>query len=170
MQQNSLGQKIYDLRTQHGYSQETLGNLIGVSRQSISKWELDTASPNADNIIELCKLFSISADYLLGAEENLHQIEKNNDEVVATTSPVVGDDKKKRLERIIKIILFSCLGALAVFITVVIGFVVFSSNQGNIETVYAFSWGDDVKYLIFAIGVIVVALIGIKIFTLIRKR
>lgn len=170
MQQKSLGQKIYDLRTQHGYSQETLGNLIGVSRQSISKWELDTASPNADNIIELCKLFSVSADYLLGAEENLHQIEKNNDEVVATTSPDSQESKPNKKAKVFKIICWSLLGVFFAFVAVVLGFIYFTPNQGMGQTTHTITFGDDMKYVWFIGVIVVVVLIGIKLYTVIKKK
>lgn len=41
----TLGEKIYNLRTEKGYSQETLGEKLGVSRQSVSKWETDQSMP-----------------------------------------------------------------------------------------------------------------------------
>lgn len=61
-----LGEKIRTLRKARGLSQGELGNSIGVSRQSVSKWELEEAVPDAENIMKLCKLFEISADELMG--------------------------------------------------------------------------------------------------------
>ena len=62
----TMGEKILKLRKAHGWSQEELADRIGVSRQAISRWESDQAKPDADNIILLCELFGLSADYLLG--------------------------------------------------------------------------------------------------------
>lgn len=59
---NLLGDKIYRLRKQKGVSQEELGNIIGVSRQSISKWELNEMTPNFENISQLSKYFEVSVD------------------------------------------------------------------------------------------------------------
>lgn len=61
----TIGEKIYTLRKSNGWSQEELADRIGVTRQAISRWEADSAKPEADKIIELCDLFQISADYLL---------------------------------------------------------------------------------------------------------
>ncbi len=61
----TMGERILKLRKAHGWSQEELADRIGVSRQAISRWELDSAKPDADNIIMLCELFGVSADYLL---------------------------------------------------------------------------------------------------------
>jgi len=49
-----IGNKIYELRKERGLSQEEPGNVLGVSRQSISKWELNAAQPSTDNIKTLC--------------------------------------------------------------------------------------------------------------------
>lgn len=61
----TIGEKIYTLRKSSGWSQEELADRIGVTRQAVSRWEADSAKPDADKIIELCDLFQISADYLL---------------------------------------------------------------------------------------------------------
>ena len=49
----SLGEKIREQRKQAGLSQEQLADILGVSRQSISKWESDIAYPETDKLIEL---------------------------------------------------------------------------------------------------------------------
>ena len=61
----SLGEKISKLRVENNYTQEQLGDLLGVSRQSVSKWESDIAYPETSKLIELGKLFDCSMDYLL---------------------------------------------------------------------------------------------------------
>ena len=61
----TLSEKIVCLREKMGYSQETLGELLSVSRQSVSKWEMGQAIPSINKILEMCKLFSISLDALL---------------------------------------------------------------------------------------------------------
>lgn len=65
----TIGEKIAHLRMAEHMSQEQLAEKISVSRQSISKWEMGQSYPQIDNIIQLCKLFNISADTLL--QENI---------------------------------------------------------------------------------------------------
>jgi transcriptional regulator with XRE-family HTH domain len=60
-----LGKKIQAARKQRGLSQEQLAEQLTVSRQAISKWELDESVPDTENIVQLTKLFGVSADYLL---------------------------------------------------------------------------------------------------------
>lgn len=59
-------EKLMELRKQRGWSQEELGNRLGVTRQTISKWELGQTTPEMDKLLELSRLFEISLDDLLG--------------------------------------------------------------------------------------------------------
>ena len=61
----TFSEKLLDLRKKNALSQEQLANQLGVSRQTISKWELGTATPDTVHIIRLSNLFSVSTDYLL---------------------------------------------------------------------------------------------------------
>lgn len=61
----TLGEKIYRLRTEQGFSQETLGEKLGVSRQSVSKWETDQSVPELDKVVAISTIFGVSTDYLL---------------------------------------------------------------------------------------------------------
>lgn len=61
----SLGEKILKLRIAAGISQEQLAEKIMVSRQSVSKWEMNQALPQIDKVLQLCELFDVSADELL---------------------------------------------------------------------------------------------------------
>ena len=61
-----LGTKLADLRKRNGYSQETLAEKLGVSRQAVSKWERGESTPDTDTLIELSRLYSVSLDELVG--------------------------------------------------------------------------------------------------------
>lgn len=66
----TTGQRISDKRKELGLSQEALGEKLGVSRQSIYKWESDASLPDVDKLIALSRLFSVSVGWLLGVEED----------------------------------------------------------------------------------------------------
>lgn len=65
----TIGQRIAQNRKELGLSQEALGDQLGVSRQSIYKWESDSALPEIDKLIALSRLFGVSVGALLGVEE-----------------------------------------------------------------------------------------------------
>lgn len=60
-----LADKIIDLRKKNGWSQEELASQLGVSRQSVSKWESGQSIPDLDRILKMSDIFGVSTDYLL---------------------------------------------------------------------------------------------------------
>ena len=64
----TLGQRIQELRKRHNLSQEALGEKLGVSRQAISRWEMDGAVPEVDKLTAMGKLFGVSLNDLLQVE------------------------------------------------------------------------------------------------------
>jgi transcriptional regulator with XRE-family HTH domain len=65
----TLGEKLQLLRKQNGMSQEQLASQMCVSRQAVSKWELNESLPDTDKIVQLSKIFHVTTDYLLFADE-----------------------------------------------------------------------------------------------------
>ena len=61
----NFAEKILNLRTEYGYSQETLAEKLNVSRQAVSKWESGATLPETDKVIALSDFFGVSTDYLL---------------------------------------------------------------------------------------------------------
>lgn len=69
-----LNEKITYYRRRAHYSQQTLADLIGVSRQSVSKWETGESLPEISKLPQLARLFGVSTDHLLSEEEPLSSI------------------------------------------------------------------------------------------------
>lgn len=61
----TTGEKLALLRKKKGITQEALSDILKVSRQSVSRWEMDIAFPETDKLIRLSKLYGCSIDYLL---------------------------------------------------------------------------------------------------------
>ena len=75
----TTGDKILNLRKDKNITQEQLADMLGVSRQSVSKWESNTAYPEIDKLIRMSEIFNVSTDYLLkdNQEKNQDTISKN---------------------------------------------------------------------------------------------
>ena len=58
----TIGEKIAKLRIERNITQEYLADVLNVSRQAVSRWEINKALPQIDKIIQLCELFNISTD------------------------------------------------------------------------------------------------------------
>lgn len=170
MEMDTLGKKICRHRKAKGYSQEELAELVGVSRQAISKWEADLTRPSFDNLQALCVALKVKMDFFMDEWSRVPESEnkgeahaKNAVAAAAVTESVTvaevaavaesgeeeaavptaasrdGEDveKEKRKRRrkfillLLGIVVFALLFVVGCVITVVLGFVVFTPNQGD---------------------------------------
>lgn len=89
------GEFLKELRIKNNYSQEKLGELLGLSRQSISKWEQGYATPDTDNLIKLSQIYGVSVDALLKCSEE-EQTVGQGEAGMASAAQSPKPPKKKR--------------------------------------------------------------------------
>ncbi len=112
----TFAEKLTQLRKRESYTQEELADILQVSRQAISRWEMGTAVPDSSNLLRISKLFKVSADYLL-----------NDDYESDGDIPAVQENSRtleKKYNGIIRIVvgsMFAGLGAIGMFIMGIIG-------------------------------------------------
>lgn len=94
-----FSKKLYELRKEKSFSQEELADKLNVARQTISKWENGTTTPDTNNLIELSKIFEISIDELL-----CNNCKKESDKEKKKTSKT-----KKIIIMIIALIIIICV-------------------------------------------------------------
>ena len=82
-----LADKITALRKKAGWSQEELAEQLGVTRQSVSKWEGAQSVPDLDKVVQMSRLFGVTTDFLL--KDELSEEEDYTRENKAK-SPVIG--------------------------------------------------------------------------------
>ncbi len=63
------GQRLKELRESSGLTQKELAKIMHVSQQDISRYELEQIQPSIEFIVQFCRRFSVSSDYLLGVKE-----------------------------------------------------------------------------------------------------
>lgn len=88
----NLSDKILKLRKKKDLSQEELAEKLNISRQAISRWEMGSSQPDGSNILQLSKLFGVTADYLLNDE-----YESDYDVPVVKETKKAGKVKIKRI-------------------------------------------------------------------------
>ena len=117
-----LGKQIYELRKKANLSQEQLAEKVGVSRQTISKWELGETAPDIKQAQILSQIFNISLDELTGNDTKEVIYEK-----VSNTEKLAG--------LIIKIIKIWGIIILACLIIAVVGIILFGNvrEEGSVE-------------------------------------
>lgn len=111
----NLGETIYRLRTERNLSQGDLAEALEVSRQSVSKWENNSAVPELDKLIKLARIFDITLDELVSGEAS-----PSHQQPPAQNAPSVPERKGLSTQQILGIVLLS-LGGLALIIFTVVG-------------------------------------------------
>lgn len=60
------GARLKEIRKDHGDTQKTLGEKLGISTPAVSKWEQGETDPSLDCLVKICRMYNVSAHYLLG--------------------------------------------------------------------------------------------------------
>lgn len=85
----NIADRIQHLRKSKGFSQEELADKVGVSRQSVSKWESEQTTPDIEKIIVMSDLFEVTTDYLLKGIEPIPE-QKSEEKPNAKIFAIVG--------------------------------------------------------------------------------
>ncbi len=112
----TFGEKLQKLRKTKGMSQEELAEHLGVSRQAVSRWELETVTPDVANVVGLSKLFNVSTDYLLNTEFN-----KTDDTLENIQDKENKEEFSKNKIRILSGVIISILGTIGVLVLSILG-------------------------------------------------
>lgn len=147
------GDYLKKLRTQNHLSQEKLAEKLGVSRQSISKWEQGYAVPDTDNMLKLSKLYGLSVDDILNcgeitgeehavqdripnavSENGFSPVESNREPEIPTVNSHSKEYEKKHTEKKKRSWLFAAYPFIAVFVMVALGVL----NSGMWKTSWIF--------------------------------
>lgn len=127
------GDYLKQLRTQNNLSQEKLAEKLGVSRQSISKWEQGYAVPDTDNMFKLSKLYGMSVDAILNCGETTVTPAAENAEVKETADAPVSaginnepeakdnNDKTKQHKKKKRSWIFAAYPVIAIFVMAALG-------------------------------------------------
>lgn len=109
-----MAERLQDLRKKANYSQEQVSDMLGISRQAISKWESGQGKPEIDNVIKLVEIYNVSADYiLLGQEKNTVVEVKAKREWSHTAQKAVGIIAIIAATAIITVLFIVALGTLS---------------------------------------------------------
>lgn len=127
-----LCEKIVELRKSNNMSQEQFASSLGVSRQAVSRWEVGSALPDAKNILQISKLFNVTADYLLNDEyvsdNDLPKVKKvKNDNINIIMFYLVV------IEIMIMLIQFMCVFILQNVVFAFLSFLLYIAAVGGFE-------------------------------------
>ena len=116
----TLGSRIQSLRKEHNMSQGDLADALDISRQSVSKWETDTATPDLDKLLKLSEIFDISLDELV-KDESPSPSEPQTTITAPEVQPVPVTIKTGLETRQIAGIILLCMAFIVVLVCTIIG-------------------------------------------------
>lgn len=106
-----LEEKLVSLRKEKGLSQLKLAEMMNVSRQAISRWEVGTAVPSTDNLSYLGRLYGVPLEYLLN-EDAEKPVERSSDH--KAEQPEGAATKRKCIVLVLIITMVLCAAILGV--------------------------------------------------------
>lgn len=166
----NISEKISSLRKEKGISQEALAEALGVSRQSVSKWESGDVLPDSDKIVSMSSFFDVTTDYLLKDDEDRKNVSEGNEDKNIPADSSAADElteslydnneeesKKKKSGRkigakgIVAIVLAVCILVTAIAVPIHFGGVKetwWAINGGKVKYPYVLvhglgGWGED---------------------------
>ena len=110
-----FGDKLSILRKKEGLSQEELGEKLGVTRQTVSKWELGQSKPDTDKLMELSKLLNVDFNTLVDDNVELETATNNISNAATKNEGVSTDEVKPRIWLLVVLI------TIALIIVVILG-------------------------------------------------
>lgn len=166
----TLAEKVMLLRKQRGWSQEELAEHLGISRQSISKWESGISIPDIDRIIKMSDLFSVSTDYLLKEqiefEENKRE-DQTNENIKISKAIEVSDEEVNDFINLTKKASIRIAAVISLFILspIIFVFLLGISEYGNSNITENMASGIGATFLLIlvAIGVSILIINGMKL-------
>ncbi len=89
-----IGERLQELRKDHGLSQEQLAKILGVSHYTVSSYECNRSDPDDKSKIMLAQLFDVSVDYLLGLVDERFSFQREQN-VLYLPKELTSEDKKE---------------------------------------------------------------------------
>ncbi len=80
------GERLREIRKDHGDTQESLGKKLGYATPTVSKWEQGETEPGLETLKQICRMYEVSADYLLGLSDDDPLLAKKRREILSDKS------------------------------------------------------------------------------------
>ena len=64
-----IGERLQEIRKDHGDTQQTLAEKLNISLYAVRCWEQDKTAPSHETLVAICRLYQVSSDYLLGLSD-----------------------------------------------------------------------------------------------------
>jgi len=152
-----LAEKIVKLRKQVNWSQEELAEKVGVSRQSVSKWESTNSIPDLNKIIMLSDIFGVSTDYLL--KDDIETSDPSNPKDETTVSQISQEQALKYVESKINTAQLISKGVFLCICSVIPLFILLAMAESD-----KFNVARDVASAIGVVSILILVAVAVSFF------
>ena len=183
-----FGDKIYNLRKQKNITQEEFGDMVGVSRQTVSQWEANVMSPKADKLQKICEVLNVDVGYffentnksqIINVDERLESLATSDTADVACEyfdeqqQELQSPKKRTRLSKKAKVfIIVSVITLTILIVALIFNYVLKPKNDGFgvvIDRTYHLD-ALSVCWIVFIFAVVIIAIVGMCMFIKAVKR
>ncbi|MCM1295573.1 MAG: helix-turn-helix domain-containing protein [Muribaculaceae bacterium] len=176
---NYLGDKIYDWRKQKEISQENFANLVGVTRQTVQKWESGLAIPKTDKLQKIGEIIGVELNELISISTNAQSLEEVVADKVAGENEITrkSNDKKHKMSSKAKIIIV----AIVLLLTLLMGvfLIVFDkimstpNYDGAMDIAKSTTWNfsiENIGWTVFGVSMMIGVILGTILICRLVKR
>lgn len=135
----TIGTRIKEYRTKSKLSQEKVAELVGVSRQAVTKWESDQSSPNMDNLFRLAEIFGTTVDALVTDETDKCS-------VAELIYHMIQEDEQRKRKVLLEKLRLRIRDGLSVLICYLIIFLISKLLWADLESFSLMGWLTNTLY------------------------
>ena len=125
----NIADRIQSLRKAKGISQEQLADVVGVSRQAVSKWESEQTIPDLEKIIIMSDYFGVTTDYILKGIEPVPQEADHKTIGDVLDQKILTHENGNKTKKILRYAGFVFLGVLAIDVLSLIIYVIVNGGM-----------------------------------------
>lgn len=158
----NLGENIYHYRSEKNMSQGDLADVLGVSRQSVSKWENNNAVPDLDKLVKMSEVFGVSLDELVNGKLSEPAQPQKSAPKIDVASPITHVSIRKIIGILLLICAILCFFVPTFLGSILVGFL-FGAPLMVIGSILAFSerdWLFRICWLLYGLFVPMLSLFG----------
>lgn len=164
----SFRDKFLTLRDESNLSQQEAAELIGVSRQTVSRWEAGKSVPSTNQVANICKAFNIQANDLIESNGEISNADENT---ISNETPTEPSAKKKisvSILVVIGVLLFVAIGGLIITIVYAVKDAMYDTSS----TVWIAAIPQNTPFVVLSIfvGIFVVLLAALLVYLLRSKK
>ncbi len=150
MNQQKVGKFLKDLRNEKAITQSELGEHLGVSNRSVSRWENGTTMPDFDLLMEMAQYYGVEVGEILAGERRASEDTEKSEELMLRIAEYNNVEKNFFSKRMCAMFLIAIIGMLVYMIIDLSGYSEVEPFESIVSAVLGFIWGTLITGLLYS--------------------